>query len=248
MSANPENLHRRRICVVEDEPFNLRLVVALVERLGHEAVTARCGRDAVALLQRQTVDLLLLDLGLPDMRGNRVARHLRKLEETAHLPIFALTAETSNDDVLRASGFDGHLAKPLREEDLRRVLSKMGSPFADETPATAEVPLLDLVGLRDRVCGDDGLVRELLVDFVAIADELVHDVEYALASGVRTDVKAATHRLKGALLAIGAQQASLSAQTLEDGSLGGALAELASLLTTVAGDVAAARVAAQRGA
>jgi len=235
MTANPEALHRRCICVVEDEPLNLRLVVALVERLGHEVVTARCGRDAVALLQRRPVDLVLLDLGLPDMRGQRVARQLRKLESTAKLRIFALSASSSDDAALRDAGFDGHLAKPLREEDLRRVL------------ADAAVPLLDRVGLLDRVCGDDALVRELLVDFVEIADALVLDVATALASTVRADVKASTHRLKGALLAIGAQRAAASAETLEDGSLGSDLADLASLLAIVACDVSEARAAAQRG-
>lgn len=235
MTTTSETRPRRSICVVEDEPLNLRLVVALVERLGHEVVTARCGRDAVALLQRHPVDLVLLDLGLPDMRGHRVARQLRKLASTAGLRIFALTGEAPEDDALRDAGFDGHLPKPLREEDLRRVLGE-------------EVPLLDLVGLRDRVCGDDALVRELLADFVEIADGLVLGVATALASTVRADVKAATHRLKGGLLAIGAQRAAASAQILEDGALGGDLAELAALLATVAGDVAEARAAAQRGA
>lgn len=224
---------RRRVLVVEDEPLNLRLAITLVERLGHEALSAGCGRDAVALLQREHVDLLLLDLGLPDMRGHRVARHLRKLEATAHLPIYALTAEDEALETLTEAGFDGYIPKPLREEELRRVLASAGGPA-----------LLDLDDLRDRVCGDEELVRELLADFVALADDLVDGLAQAVHSGDRSATKAAAHRLKGALLAIGANRAAASTRTLEDCSDRVDASTLGTLLDAVANDVAEARSAA----
>lgn len=236
----PESIAaRRRILVVEDEPLNLRIAVAMLEKLGNEVITATTGRQAVAAFEAAKPDLVLLDLGLPDMRGHRVARQLRKLGHT--VPIHALTAEDEDDAALEDAGFDGYLAKPLREGDLARL-------FAESTviaAAATDTPVLDLAGLRERVCGDEVLVQELLVDFVSITDGLVHDVDTALASECRTAVKAMTHRLKGAMLAMGATKASSSARVLEDSALTADFAALRAMHATVTADVTEARIAAQ---
>ena len=239
--ANPGTLEsrRHRILVVEDEPLNLRIAVAMLERLGNEVLTATCGREAVALLQHETLDYIFLDLGLPDMRGHRVARHLRKLEIDP--PIYALTAQNEEDAHLDDGEFNGYLAKPLHEQDLVRIFA--ASAVVPVAPTSGE-PLLDLAGLRDRVCGDEDLVRELLADFVSITDGLVHDVEKALDAEHRVDLKAMTHRLKGALLAIGATRASASSRKLEDSALKAEFVDLRTMLAVVATDVTAARDAA----
>lgn len=236
----PESIAvRRRILVVEDEPLNLRIAVAMLQKLGNEVITATTGREAVAVFETAKPDLVLLDLGLPDMRGHRVARQLRKLGHT--IPIHALTAEDEDDAALADAGFDGYVGKPLREADLARLFAE--SAVVEAAPAAT--PVLDLAGLRERVCGDEGLVRELLVDFVSITDGLLHDVDEALVSECRTAVKAMTHRLKGAMLAIGATKASASARLLEDSALTAEFAALRAMLETVTDDVAEATVAAK---
>lgn len=232
----------RRICIVEDEPLNLRLAVTLLEKLGHSVVSAASGREAVALLQTEAVDLVLLDLGLPDMRGHRVARQLRKMEATRHLPIYAFTSEEEDKVALSEAGFDGYLEKPFRDGALQRVLDGVGTATA---PVSAVLPCLDLAGLRERVCGDDELVKELLKDFIEIAGDLVADVVKALATGDRRVLKAAAHRLKGSLLAIGAQRAANATKLVEDGSLESDFAALRALLERAAADVADARAAAE---
>lgn len=235
-----EPAKRRRVLVVEDEPLNLRIAVAMLESLGNQVVTATSGREAVAVLQEETVDLILLDLGLPDMRGHRVARYLRKLE--IKTPIYALTAQNEEDADLEGGEFDGYLAKPLGEQDLVRIFDQ--SAFVSPPPPSGE-PILDLAGLRERVCGDEELVRELLVDFVSIADDLVHDCQKSLDGDRRVELKAMTHRLKGATLAIGATRASRSALILEDSALKGELVDLQAMLLAVSVDVTAASEAAK---
>jgi len=192
-----------KILLVEDEPLNQRVARAMLERLGHKVVTVETGRDAVVRLRERDIDLVLLDLGLPDMRGTAVARHMRKEEAREGfraVPIYALTAEDVEGDL---EGFSGALGKPLRQEDVERVF------------AAHEGSAIDLEAFRGRVSHDDELFRELLGELLVQIDPMLGAVASAASPLDRETLRSATHRMKGALLAVSAQRAADVAQRLE---------------------------------
>lgn len=109
------------ILVVDDEPAILAAVVPLLESRGYAVATATTAHAALDAIARRTPDLLVLDLGLPDMDGAEVCRRLR---ETSMLPILVLSARQSEKDKVGAldAGADDYITKPFGgEEFLARV-------------------------------------------------------------------------------------------------------------------------------
>jgi CheY-like chemotaxis protein len=104
-----------RILLVEDTPANRVLATKLLRAAGHDVLTAGTGDEGVALARRHRLDLVLMDLGLPDMDGRRAMLMIRALELADDLPIVAFTAHAMVGDRERAltAGFDGYLSKPI---------------------------------------------------------------------------------------------------------------------------------------
>jgi CheY-like chemotaxis protein len=91
--------------------------------MGHTVSIAHDGKSGIALAQRLRPDVILLDIGLPQMDGYAVARHLRSQGSSTR--IIALTgygAETARESV-REAGMDGHLVKPVDADDLQAAIS-----------------------------------------------------------------------------------------------------------------------------
>lgn len=108
------------ILVVEDDKIQARLTKTYLDASGYEVILAEDGKSAIKLAKTKPVDIILLDLVLPDMHGNEVSRWLKLDEETKGIPIIMLTAKTSplgKVDSLRA-GADDYLSKPYNEVEL----------------------------------------------------------------------------------------------------------------------------------
>lgn len=104
------------IVLVEDTPANLALATKLLTAAGHEVVTASTGADGVRLVAERRPDLVLMDLGLPDMSGSQALHAIRTAESDGpHIPVIAFTAHAMVGDRERAlaEGFDGYLSKPI---------------------------------------------------------------------------------------------------------------------------------------
>lgn len=113
-----------RIMVVDDAPAATQTLRLLLEGDGHQVLEAQSGQQALRLAQGHTFDVVLLDLGLPDMAGHAVARRIR--DEIVPCPILiALTGRSSDQDrkETRDAGFDQHLVKPVDMAGLRRALA-----------------------------------------------------------------------------------------------------------------------------
>jgi len=109
---------------------NRRLARFLLEKKGHTVITAEDGREALVVLEKETVDLVLMDVQMPGMDGLEATRVIRAREAAGgfHLPIVALTAHamSGDRDYCVAAGMDDYLTKPIRAEDLHRVLASVG--------------------------------------------------------------------------------------------------------------------------
>jgi CheY-like chemotaxis protein len=112
----------RRILLVEDNPDNQLVALHLLQRRGFHAVVANNGREALALIEKQQFDLILMDLQMPEMGGLEAtaAIRLREKGSNGRIPIIALTAHASAGDreICLAAGMDDHVAKPINRAKL----------------------------------------------------------------------------------------------------------------------------------
>jgi len=99
----------------------------MLERRGHQVVVTTNGKEALAALQKDTYDLVLMDVQMPEMDGLAATRTIRGLEQGTgfHQQIIALTAHAMIGDRERCleAGMDGYLTKPLSPEELDRLLA-----------------------------------------------------------------------------------------------------------------------------
>ena len=126
---------RPLVLVVDDEPKIRDLVRSYLERAGIDVLTSGSGAEALELAARSRPDLVLLDLGLPDVPGDEVARELRRAGD---VPIVMLTARASETDRVRGLelGADDYVTKPFspRELVLRvQAVLRRGTPSRSRT-------------------------------------------------------------------------------------------------------------------
>ena len=123
--AGPDALRARRVLVVDDHADAAETLAMLLRHAGHEVVALTDGRAAVDVAPTFRPDIVILDIGLPDMSGYDVARELRRLPGTANADIVAVSGYGRGDHVHRAreAGFSAYCVKPLGGEALRNLLA-----------------------------------------------------------------------------------------------------------------------------
>ena len=139
-----------RVLVVEDEADLAELVAMHLRDAGHQVVVASTGSDALAQIQRDRPDLVLLDVMLPDLLGTEVCRRLRRDPGTLQLPVIMLTAK--GEEVDRIVGFevgaDDYVTKPFspRELVLRvdALLRRMNASVEREGPQAIQLGDLNI--------------------------------------------------------------------------------------------------------
>lgn len=167
----------RKILVVDDEAVLMETIAYNLEQAGYQVTTVSDGASALEAARRETPDLIILDLMLPEMDGLEVCRHLRRESNTTITPILMLTAKSDEIDkvVGLEVGADDYVTKPFgRRELLARVRallrrSEYPSPATEERPTPEQVqevpranrelvagPLrIDLAGRRVNCRGQD---------------------------------------------------------------------------------------------
>ncbi len=118
-----------KILLAEDSVVNQKLAVALLERHGHTVVVAGNGREAIAALQSQPFDLVLMDVQMPEMDGLEATGLIRAGEKQtgARVPIVAMTAHALKGDRERclAAGMDDYISKPIHAKQLYETLDRL---------------------------------------------------------------------------------------------------------------------------
>ncbi len=137
-----------RILIVEDDSQIRDIIAKYLTRFNFEVVTAEDGVQALLIARRAQPDVILMDMGLPKLNGWQATQRLRARQETAQLPIIALTAYVMEDDRQRALsiGCNDFEAKPI---DFERLLTKIYALLArssapslagDERPTNIVMP------------------------------------------------------------------------------------------------------------
>jgi CheY-like chemotaxis protein len=130
-----------RILVAEDNVINQRLATALLKKMGHRPVVAANGREALELWSRETFDLILMDVQMPEMDGTEATAKIRALEQQSgkHIPIIALTANAMNGDRSRYldAGMDDYITKPIIFKHVEQALARFCGDQAEPKTAAA---------------------------------------------------------------------------------------------------------------
>ncbi|MCK6490626.1 MAG: ATP-binding protein [Planctomycetes bacterium] len=228
-------LRNGRVLAVDDQEVNRLVVVGHLRNLGCEPQTATGGAAAIALLAAKPFDLVLLDCQMPEVDGFSVVADLRAREAGtgAHTAVVALTANAMAGDRERclAAGFDDHLAKPIRAEDLQRCLERW-MPRGD-TAAQAPEPLRvavapprdDPQAVRAHLAGEIGAeaAGAVVAAFLNDAPRLVVEAGEALAGKDIALAARRAHALKGDAANLGLMALSQAAAELEQAAKAGDL-------------------------
>jgi two-component system cell cycle response regulator DivK len=120
---------RKRILVVDDNQLSLTLLHQLLKAHGYEILQTSEGRAAIDLARDQQPDMILMDIGLPDICGLDVTRLLKQDDHTKTIPIIAVTALAMPGDEKKAldSGCDAYIAKPITLDNLLRTIESFFS-------------------------------------------------------------------------------------------------------------------------
>jgi CheY-like chemotaxis protein len=125
----PEPARSLRILLAEDNLVNQKLAMRLLEKRGHSVLLAGNGQEALTLLETNAVDLILMDLQMPEMNGIEATRAIRGGGRygSRRTPIVAMTACAMASDRQRCleAGMDGYLSKPVRAADLYEMIEKL---------------------------------------------------------------------------------------------------------------------------
>ena len=212
-----------RALVADDDRVNQALVVRLLEKEGHEAVTVDNGRDALARLEKQDFDLALIDVEMPEMGGIETMALIRKKESAtgAHLPIIAMTAHAVKGDQERclAAGADAYVSKPVSPQQLRdgiEGLTSSASRVRQTPPAanpTRDAP--DLGRALERVEGDADLLRSMAALFLRGCPQQLAKIREAVSHRDARSLMYLAHTAKGAVGNFAAAAAVEAAGRLE---------------------------------
>ena len=117
----------KKILIVDDEPDIMDVATVRLKHLGYEIIPALDAEEALAILQKGTPDLILMDLLLPKMQGDELSKKLKSDDKFKHIPIILFTASalrTSLPGNVKAMGADDCIMKPFEPEELLGKVKK----------------------------------------------------------------------------------------------------------------------------
>ena len=214
-----------RVLLVEDNPLNQQLARELLEEVGVLVEVADDGMAALARLESETFDVVLMDIQMPRMDGYAATRALRADPRFGKLPVIAMTAHALAEERSRcvAAGMDDFLTKPVEPQALYEVLARqcgglMPAATEAETAPTEPAPEASVIdreiGLR-YAGGKEALRQRLLVRFRDTQADLMTRFEAAHAQGPGGEAYRLAHTLKSSAATIGAVALSEAARALE---------------------------------
>ena len=123
-----------RILIVDDSPVQLMGIRRIVEKLGHEPLTAEDGAAGVEAAKRELPDLILMDVVMPNLNGFQATRTLSRESTTRDIPVVLVTTKDQDTDRMwgMRQGARAYLTKPFSESDLSDVIGRL---LGDEATA-----------------------------------------------------------------------------------------------------------------
>ena len=128
-----------RILIVDDSPSQLMGIRRIVEKLGHEALTAEDGAAGVEAAKRELPDLILMDVVMPNLNGFQATRSITREPSTKHIPIVLVTTKDQDTDRVwgMRQGAKAYITKPFSESELADIIQQM---LGTDAPAESSEP------------------------------------------------------------------------------------------------------------
>ncbi|MGA2034313.1 MAG: response regulator, partial [Thermoguttaceae bacterium] len=224
LGRQPKPIGSLRILLAEDSLVNQKLAVALLEGQGHQIHVANNGKEALAALQSQAFDLVLMDVQMPEIDGLETTMTIRarEMHTGSHVPIIAMTAHALKGDRERClkAGMDGYIAKPIHGRELFDVIENLCGCRAPPPPLPrvidpGELDAVDWPMALEAVHGDPLLLRTIARAAVEELPRLARAMQTAVRSGDASALRLAAHTLKGSLRYFGEGPAFASVCGLE---------------------------------
>ncbi|MFH1117490.1 MAG: response regulator [Pseudomonadota bacterium] len=236
-----ENRRALRILVAEDNEISRRVAVMTLEKSGHKVLVVRNGREALAAALKESFDLVLMDIQMPEMDGLQAAHLIRRREADSgkRLPIIALTGTVSEEDRERflEAGIDGFIPKPLTVAALTECIENFPFQITRTEPPSKEWDpgdnVMDKSELMDRIGEDPEVIEELIEAFLESYPRLFGQAREAVMGNDADALRRAAHTLKGILANYSAPAAFRAAADLETTARLQAMTEARSLLDNV---------------
>ena len=218
-----------RVLLAEDNALNRKVVTRMLERWSCEIAVAVNGIEAVAALESETYDVVLMDVQMPDLDGLEATARIRARERATgrHVPIIALTAHSMQGDREQclAKGMDDYLAKPVDPQQLMHCLRYWSKAKAHHTVSAGDlgrpqgdsddVRVLRTDYLRE-TCGDDtALIDEVLTMYVKLTPKAVAEMALAVLDANGEALRIAAHAFNGSSRTIGAERIAAVCTSLE---------------------------------
>lgn len=234
------------VLLVEDNDINQLIAREMLEHAGLQVDIARHGEEAVQMVHGKRYALVLMDIQMPIMDGLTAAEKIRGYFSYQQLPIIAMTANSSGEDIERslAAGMQDHISKPIDEKVLHQALEKWclrgeyevkAEPAAPTTPAhTALYPTrqgIDFNAALERLGHNINLYQSLVDRLYSDYQQAPQQVVEFLAKGQHDQAKRFFHSLKGAAANLGFIKLSSVAAKLESSMANGAVDEVADHIT-----------------
>jgi twitching motility two-component system response regulator PilH len=128
-----------RILIVDDSPSQLLGIQRIVEKLGHESLTAEDGAAGVEVAKRELPDMVLMDVVMPNLNGFQATRTLSREATTKHIPVILVTTKDQDTDRMWGlrQGAKAYLTKPFSEDELAEVIERIFNAAEAPPPASA---------------------------------------------------------------------------------------------------------------
>jgi signal transduction histidine kinase/CheY-like chemotaxis protein/HPt (histidine-containing phosphotransfer) domain-containing protein len=219
LPVSPRPLH---VLLAEDNSINQQLVARMLANRGHTVEVVSTGAEALAALEQQAFDVVLMDVQMPVMDGFEATAAIRARERatTRHMPIIAMTARAMRGDQEKClnAGMDAYLSKPMTAVALYATIDQLLQNESENRLPTIEAVVespVDLSSALETVEGDETLLAELVRVFALDYPKRLAEVREAIAMSDDKRLERTAHGLRGEVGLFGAEIASNLAATLE---------------------------------
>lgn len=246
-----KKFHGTRILLVEDNPANQLVARTMLEKSGFKVDVAANGLEAVEAARSRSFNVILMDIGMPEMGGLEATAEIRKLPQgRGDTPIIAMTAHVMQGDreSILSQGIDDYLSKPVRKAQLIKCISKWISLAAinvdDVEPQNIpeQVPIkisIDSLVLDTAVLnklGEDTapeILPELIETFVLNAKQRIEAISLAASENDVRTIEHEAHALKSSSATFGAIRFSKLAFDLELAGINGEIEKISSMASAI---------------
>src|SRR5487761_276314 len=214
---------RMRVLLAEDNLVNRQLAARLLEKQGHVVIAATNGIEAVAAVEREDIDVVLMDVQMPEMDGLEAIRVIREKEKVSgrHLPIISITAHVMKGDREKCleAGADDYVPKPLKPVELFAAIERARGAAKGNGTAHAVAPhvsdALNPAEVLEHVEDDRELLAEIIQLFESSLPAVLKELRESIAKGDGPEAARAAHTLKGSVGNFGRQAAYRAVEQLE---------------------------------